>query len=139
MNTPSPVTARRFPGRLLLLSGLVLVALGIIGYAVQIWMQRLTTPWYMPILATFGAMLVIASVWQKRTLWRILSMVLVVLIAGLEWASLLAVRVPPYEGPVEVGHAFPTFTTTRADGTPFTERDLAGGQNHVLVFFRGRW
>jgi hypothetical protein len=121
------------------LSGLALMALGIIGYAIQIWIQRLTTPWYMPILATLGAGFVIASLWQKRTLWRILSLLLVVLIAGLEWAFLLMVRLPAYEGPVAVGQSFPTFTTTRADGTPFTERDLAGGQNRVLVFFRGRW
>jgi hypothetical protein len=27
----------------------------------------------------------------------------------------------------------------RADGSPFTQRDLEGDQNNVMVFFRGRW
>ena len=31
------------------------------------------------------------------------------------------------------------WTGTRADGTPFTSRDLEGDRDNVLVFFRGRW
>ncbi len=64
---------------------------------------------------------------------------LVVLVAGATWAFLLATRLPAYTGPIAVGQPFPVFTTMRADGTVFTQRNLQGGPNSVLVFFRGRW
>jgi hypothetical protein len=137
--TISSPPVKRHPGRIYLALGLGLVALGIIGYVVQIKMHRLSTPWYLPILATGGVVLVSLSLWQKRTVWRILGLVLAVLLAGFEWTFLLATRLPPYSGPVAVGQAFPVFATVRADGMPFTQRDLKDGQNHVLVFFRGRW
>jgi hypothetical protein len=139
MTSSSFVPTQRSRGRLLLALGLALAALGIIGYAGQIRMQRLSTPWYMPALATLGVLLVVASLWQKRTVWRFLALFLVVLLAGAEWALLLMLRLPPYTGPVAVGRPFPAFTTTWADGTPMGEHDLQGDQNQVLVFFRGRW
>jgi len=139
MTTSSATVPQRYPGRLFLALGLGLAALGIVGYIVQIWAQRLTTPWYTPVLATLGVILVSVALWQRFGVWRVLGLVLVVLLAGLEWTFLLMVRLPAYAGPVAVGKPFPAFTTTRADNTPFTQRDLEGGQNHVLVFFRGRW
>jgi peroxiredoxin len=48
-------------------------------------------------------------------------------------------RLPLYKGPVAMGRPFPAFATVRADGSPFTQRDLQGDKNSVLVFFRGRW
>jgi hypothetical protein len=138
--TISPTTAqRRYPGRLFLMLGLGLAVLGVIGYIVQIKMSRLMTPWYMPCLATLGVGLLVASLWQARTLWRVLALLLVVLLAGAEWTFLLAMRLPEYTGPVAEGQPFPAFATARADGAPFTQRDLEGEQNNVLVFFRGRW
>jgi len=139
MTIPSSVPATRYPGRFFLALGLGLTILGMIGYAVQIWMQRLTTPWYMPLLATLGAVFVVVALWQRRNLWRVLALVVVILLAGAEWAFLLAMRLPDYTGPVAVGKAFPAFTTSRADGSPFTERDLSGSKNCAMVFFRGRW
>jgi cytochrome oxidase Cu insertion factor (SCO1/SenC/PrrC family) len=119
--------------------GLGLAALGILAYVVQIKAQRLVTPWYMPIAATLGLVFLAVSLWKKRTVWRILALLLVGLLAGAEWALLLASRLPAYTGPVVAGQSFPPFATMQADGTPFTERDLEGDQNSVLVFFRGRW
>src|SRR5690242_6445283 len=136
--SPAPAPARS-RGRLLLFLGLGIAALGLIGYAVQLSVQRLTAPWYMPAAATLGVALVVVSLWQRRTVWRVLALLLVLLLAGGEWASLLALRAPAYAGPVAAGQPFPAFTTTRADGTPFTEGDLEGDQNTVLVSFRGRW
>ncbi len=52
---------------------------------------------------------------------------------------LWAMRLPAYTGPVTVGQSFPPFATTRSDGTAFTQSDLQGEANNVLVFFRGRW
>jgi hypothetical protein len=139
MLTSSSPAPTRSPGRLLLALGLTLAILGVIGYVVQLRAHRLTIPWYMPVAATLGVALVVVSLWQGRTLWRVLSLLLVLLLAGAGWAFLLVTRLPAYAGPVEEGRPFPEFTTARADGTPFTRRDLEGNQNSVLVFFRGRW
>ena len=102
-------------------------------------LQRLMAPWYMPALAILGVILVAMSLVARRTIWRVLALVAVVLVAGLEVAFLYAVRLPSYTGPIAVGRPFPAFETTRADGSPFAERDLAGDRKNVLVFFRGRW
>lgn len=132
--SPSPK-----PGRLLVFIGLALGLLGIVGYAVQLWMQRLSTPWYMPIAATLGVVLVVASLWQARSVWRALALVLVVVLAAADWGLVLRSRLPAYAGPVAADQPFPAFATARADGTPFARRDLDGDQNSLFVFFRGRW
>lgn len=138
--TASTTTAvRSVPGRPLLALGLALPILGVIGYAVQLWMQRLTTPWYVPIAATAGVVLLAASLWQGRSVWRVLAFLLVALFCGAAWMFLMVTRLPAYTGPVAVGKEFPAFATVRADGTPFTNRDLESGPDSVLVFFRGRW
>jgi hypothetical protein len=129
----------RYPGRIFLALGLVLTVMGILGYVVQIWAQRLTTPWYLPASATLGVVFLIISLRRARTVWRICGLVFVVLLAGAEWAFLLGARQPAYVGPVAEKQPFPVFATMRADGSPFTQHDLQGKQNSVLVFFRGRW
>jgi hypothetical protein len=139
MTTSPTAVPRRYPGRLFLALGLALTALGVIGYVVQLSAQRLFAPWYMPWSATLGVFLLVVSLWQARTVWRWLALLLVMLFAGAEWAFLLGERLPPYSGPVTVGKPFPAFATVRADGTSFTQRDLEGDQNGVMVFFRGRW
>jgi hypothetical protein len=138
--TSSPIaTPDRSRGRLLLLSGLGLAVLGVAAYAVQLSLQRLMLPWYMPAMALLGLALVAMSLWKRRTVSRVLALLVVVLLAGAELAFLNAMRLPPYTGPIALGRPFPAFEARRADGTPFTQNDLAGDQHHVLVFFRGRW
>jgi hypothetical protein len=137
--TSSAAAPPRSTGRLLLVLGIILPLAGIAAYAVQIWAQRLFTPWYVPALSTLGVVLVGAALWQRRGLWRALALLFVLAVAGLQWAFLFAARLPEYTGPVAVGQPFPAFTTLRADGTTFTQHDLAGAQHNVLVFFRGRW
>jgi hypothetical protein len=139
MTISSAAAPRRVPGRLFLALGLGLAALGVIGYIVQISTGRLTAPWYMPSLATLGVVFLAVALWQARSVWRILALLLVLLLAGAEWAFLLAARLPAYTGPVAAGRPFPAFATTRADGTTFTQHDLEGERNNVLVSFRGRW
>ncbi len=129
----------RSSGRIFLLLGLGLAVLGVIAYVIQIEARNLTAPWYVPIASTVGVVFLVVALWKGRTVWRILALLLVVLLAGFEWTFLLATRLPAYNGPVAVGQPFPAFTTMRADGTSFTKRDLEGDQNSVLVFFRGRW
>lgn len=135
MTTP-PTAA---PGRFLLALGLLLPILGIIGYAAQVVAWRLTPPWIVPATATLGVLCIIAALWQARTVWRWLALAPVLLVASLGWAFLAVTRLPEYTGPVAVGQPFPAFTTALADGSSFTQRDLAGDRASVLVFFRGRW
>jgi hypothetical protein len=139
MNSATIAPFRRSSGRFWLGLGVAVTALGVLGYVVQLRMERLFTPWYMPGLATLGVLFVVLSLWQRRTAWRFLGLLLVVLLAGAAWAFLLALRLPPYTGPVTVGQPLPPFTTTWADGTSLGPGDLQDGQSHVLVFFRGRW
>jgi hypothetical protein len=105
----------------------------------QFWVQRLKAPAYLPWTATLGVVCVGLALWQRRSVWRVLALLLLLLLAVAEWGFLLGLRLQPYTGPVAAGESFPAFETARADGTPFTQRDLENDQNQVLVFFRGRW
>jgi hypothetical protein len=139
MDTSPPKDSHGRPGRSLVLLGLVLPLLAVAAYAAQLSTYRMTAPWYLPVAATLGVLLVVASLWQARTVWRWLALVPVLLICAAAWMFLLGTRLPAYTGPVAVGEPFPAFATVRADGSPFTDRDLAGDVDNVLVFFRGRW
>jgi hypothetical protein len=139
MTTSDHALSSRARGRILLILGMSLPVLGVIAYAVQISLKRLTAPWYVPVLATLGVVLVVFSLTKRRTFWRVLTLIAVGLVAAGEWGMLYAFRLPPYTGPIAVGRPFPPFETSRADGTTFSQSDLIGVQNNVLVFFRGRW
>jgi hypothetical protein len=139
MNKSLAIASPPSAGRLWFWLGVGLPVLAVVAYAVQVGRAHLRTPWYLPSLATLGVVLLAVALWKRRTVWRVLALVAVVLCAGAAWAFLLMTRLPAYEGPVAASKPFPAFATARADGTPFTERDLQGGPNHVLVFFRGRW
>jgi hypothetical protein len=123
----------------LLWLGLGLAVLGVVAFAVQISLKRLIVPWYMPIMGLLGVALVAFSLWKKRTVWRTIGLIAVVLLAGSELALLFASRLPTYAGPISLGRPLPGFEAKRADGVPFTQNDLIGDMHHVLVFFRGRW
>jgi hypothetical protein len=78
--------------------------------------------------------------YRARSAWRIAALGLLLLVAGAESALLLGTRLPAYTGTsVAAGEPFPEFTTAKADGSPFTRRDLVGDRDTVMVFFRGRW
>jgi hypothetical protein len=107
---------------------------------VQLRLQNLTAPWYSPVLATLGALLILLAVLRRRTIPRLLALVLVAAFAGLQWYFMaVLVKLPEYAGPARAGQPIPAFQTTLADGRPFTEENLRDGSRHVLVFFRGRW
>src|SRR3954463_10514344 len=96
-------------GRLLMLLGLGLAALGIAAYVLQLWLQRLSVPWYTPAMALLGAALVAASLREKRTAGRVRALVVVLLLGGFEVLALISMRLPRYTGPVAVGKPFPAF------------------------------
>lgn len=119
--------------------GLGLAAFGIGAYVAQIQMALLKAPWYLPVVTTIGAILIAAALWQRRSVWRIVALMLLVLLAGGAWAFMFFFRYPEYAGPAKVDQPIPAFTTFNADGKPFSEGDLKGDKNTVMVFFRGRW
>lgn len=144
MSTPDPVAAVNPPPRRkpLFLAGVLLIILGPVLNFVQISMAKLSTPWYLPILATAGVVCLIASLRQRRSVIRIVFATLFTMLCGGEWYMLLiAAKTPPYTGPAQVGSKVPEFSATLADGTAFTNENLAkGGEGRTaLIFNRGRW
>jgi hypothetical protein len=139
MSAATSVSHVSYPGRGKLWLGLGLTALGIAAYSLQVYVARLTTPRYLPALTTIGAVCCLTALWQQRSIWRVLALMLVVLIAGAQWTFLFAFRHPAYAGPAVVSQQFPSFTTSNSDGKAFTNDALKGDANTVMVFFRGRW
>jgi hypothetical protein len=139
MSTALTGDVSRGRGRFLVLLGIGLALLGVGVYVVQVSHQRLMAPWYMPALALLGVFLVALSLRQRRTVWRVLSLLAVVALAAAEIALLFALRLPAYTGSIAAGKAFPAFEARLADGSSFTQQNLLGDQTNVLVFFRGRW
>ncbi len=126
-------------GRLLMWLGVVLAPLGIAGYALQFQLRRLDTPWYTVALAGLGVILVILSLWQRFTVWRLAALLFVGGLAVLEGLFLYSMRLPEYKGPAVPGRPFPAFAAARDDGKPFTQAHLKGDKDTALVFFRGHW
>ncbi len=140
MTTSSTTVPRRYPGRLFVALGIGFAALGIAAYVVQIMADRLKTPWYLPFTGMLGVICVAMALGQARSVWRVLALVVLLVVAGAECAFLLGTRLQAYTGTqVAAGKPFPAFVTAKADGTPFTQRDLDGDRDTVMVFFRGRW
>jgi hypothetical protein len=131
-------TARRRPPLFLL--GVALFLLGPILYVILFNQGHLATPWYVPILATAGVLFMILSVRQRGGFLRSTGLALFVLLCAAQWfIFVVASKTPAYAGPVQVGGSLPAFTANLADGKTFANKDLAGGEPTVLVFFRGRW
>jgi hypothetical protein len=139
MSSPLPPVSAPRSGRALLLLGLACPLLGLLLYTLQLSAQRLFTPWYMPALSLIGLVFVFLAIRRRRVVWRRLAFLLVALVLGAQLTFLFMVRLPAYQGPLEIGKPFPAFQTLRADDSPFSQADLPGPQNTVLVFFRGRW
>ena len=137
----TPPATTRTTGRLWFLLGIAATFVGIAVYFLQFMVlkQLGSTPWYAPVLATIGAALVVLSVRERRTVTRLIGLVLLLLLAGLQWYFFLSfTKLPQYAGP-GAGEKLPPFQATLAAGEPFTNADLANGTPTVLIFFRGRW
>jgi hypothetical protein len=139
-NDSTTPAVNRASGRLLLWTGIAAAVLGIVLCAIQFGLKMLFVPWYAPALATIGALLLLAAVLKRLSVTRIVVLVLVTALAGLEWYFLGSLaKIPEYTGPARAGRPIPAFRTVLADGRAFTEQDLQTGRASVLVFFRGRW
>jgi hypothetical protein len=142
MTTVAPPTSgkKRYPGRFYIGLAFLTTLLGLLLYGFQFYNSLLTTSWYAPILATLGFGLAVLSLSFARTIWRMAIVVFLGLFAGLEWYILLVLSVlAPYQGPVKDGAKFPAFHTKLSDGTLYTQKDLTGTKDTVLVVFRGHW
>ena len=136
METTPQTTNSHWP---LFLLGVVLFVLGPIIVFVQFRIHDRTTPWHVPILATLGIVLMAASFWQRGGIIRGIGLFVFVALCGLEWFMLLvAMKTPVYAGP-QKGQQAPAFATKLANGTAFSDGDLAKGERTVLVFYRGHW
>jgi hypothetical protein len=139
MNDLNKTTARH-PGRSLLLLGMLLAIAGpVVMMSLTFAAKILVTPWYAPILGTLGVAMIIVALTRSRSIWRWIAVVIFMAFVGFQWWALLAMRTPAYTGPVKVGGPFPEFATTFANGSTFTQKDLIGDQNTVMVFYRGHW
>ena len=135
--TPASVPPQHWP---LFLLGVLLFVIGPAIYVVQLRMQNLGMPWYVPALATVGVLCMAVSVGQRRGVLRSVGLFLFVLLCGLEWNFTLSQsKAPPYAGPDRPGRKVSEFAAVFADGKAFSNNDLEDGRRTVLVFFRGRW
>ncbi|SRR5579885_1486737 len=141
MSTTSPPLAPpKSGGRLLLWLGILAAPAGIVAYALQMRAGNLTAPWYVPALATAGTALILVALLRRFSAWRVAALVLVGALTAFEWWALLGpMKLPAYAGPVSESKPFPEFTAARADGSAFTQDDLKGDRDTVMVFFRGHW
>lgn len=138
--TSPPVAPPKAGGRPLLWLGLLAAVAGVPLYVFQISAGHLTSPWYVPALASFGAILVLLSLMRRLTVWRVLALLLTGFLAGGSgWFLFSAARLPADTGRIAKSQELPEFTAYRAGGQPFTQDDLKGDKETVLVFFRGRW
>jgi hypothetical protein len=120
--------------------GITVALFGLLVYGLQFALKQLFVPWYTPLLGTVGFLMVLVACWRRPTVVRFLGLGFLTLLCAGEWYFLLVLSpLPAYTGPAQVGQVVPSFTTQRADGQPFTEKDLQQGKPAVLLFFRGRW
>jgi hypothetical protein len=136
--SPAPPVTKT-TGRLYYWIGLACVVLGLAFYFVDFFaLKHLIVPWYVPILSTLGVILMLVWFLRRPGIVRSLSLILVLLVAGMEWAFIgWLSRNAAYAGP-DVGQSLPEFHVSRSDGTAFSDGDLKG-QATVLVFNRGHW
>jgi hypothetical protein len=136
----SAPTVDRSRGRGLFWLGIAIAVLAVAAMFVQISLRILIVPWYVPIAMTFAAACLLMSLAQRRSVTRIVALLLVAGLAGAEWYFVAHLsKLPEYAGPARAGQPIPAFTTTLADGRSVGDRDLANGTPSVLTFFRGRW
>lgn len=128
------------PSRLLFWGGAVL-AIALVGvFVAQVaWARLLITPWYLPIVGTLAAAIVLVTLGRPLRWWRVAVALLCVALAGMEWLFLFGTALPAYGGPIAKGSPMPAFHASLADGTPIDASFFQRGRPTAVVFFQGRW
>src|SRR5437763_14769858 len=99
LSMAGPTTARS-QGRGYLWAGIALALFGVVLMVIQYSLKLLIVPWYTAGLATLGALLLLGSLAQRRTVVRFIAFGLIVALAGFEWLFLLSLsKLPAYQGP----------------------------------------
>jgi hypothetical protein len=138
MQAAPPNTRSR--GRWYFWLGIGLCLLGPVLNMILMQMGYLGLPWYALALSTIGVGLLLVAVIQRAGIARIVFLTLFGLFCGFQWYLVVFMsKLPAYEGPARAGDKLPAFTTTLADGSSFTQKNLESGQPTAFVFFRGRW
>jgi hypothetical protein len=138
--TVPPSVQQRSYGRGYFWAGIGSCLLGMALVVAQFSLKYLFVPWYCPVLASLGAILLLVAVVRRRTIPRVAGLVLIAALAGFQWYALVwLMKLPEYEGPARAGKPMPAFNASFVNGQSFTDADLRDGSRHVLVFFRGRW
>jgi hypothetical protein len=124
----------------LFVAGIALFVLGPVWFVAQYRFKNLGSVWYVPVLSSAGVLLLILSVRRRRSVVRMVFLILFAIVCGFEWFLFtVATRSPVYTGPAQPGRKVPQFTARLADGAPFMSSDLESGTSTVLVFYRGHW
>lgn len=127
-------------GRFVMGLGVLAAVAGLAIYAtLLLGAHLLHTPWYMLGFSALALALVLTAMRRKRSVWRLLVLLVLALLTCFEaWILFSYSQNPAYAGPA-AGVRFPTdFTASLADGKPFTGTDLIG-RDTLLVFYRGHW
>jgi hypothetical protein len=137
--TTSPAN-KRSRGRAYFWAGIGACLLGLGLVFVQFSLKHLFVPWYSPVMATIGAVLLLLSVARRRNIPRVVVLVLVTAFTAFQWYFLASMmKLPDFAGPAQAGKQLSPFRAAYADGRSFREADLQDGSRRVMVFFRGRW
>src|SRR5262245_17276925 len=83
-STTAPAN-NRSRGRAYFWAGIGACLLGLGLVVAQFSLKPLGVPWYAPILATLGVALLIVALIRRRTVSRVIALVLVTALAGYEW------------------------------------------------------
>jgi hypothetical protein len=138
-SVPPAVSSRSHHWKLFV-AGIALFVVGPVWFVVQYRLKNLGSVLYVPVLSSAGMLLLILSVRRRRSVARMVFLVLFAIVCGIEWfAFTVATRSPAYTGPAQPGRKVPQFAARLADGTPFKSSDLETGTSTVMVFYRGRW
>jgi hypothetical protein len=131
-----PTTGRTaaWLGIALAIGGVVLYMVLFLGFGI------LDLPWYTLAASLVGFVLMVYALLHRRSVWRFVGLFVVgLLILAESWFLFSYTVNPSYAGPLVPGKPFPSFFAKQANGQPFTEKDLAGSEHTVLVFYRGHW
>jgi len=136
----APAATERSRGRPYVWAGVGACVLGVVLAVVQFSLKFLFVPWYSPVLATLGAFLILGALASRRSIPRVIALVLVAAFAGFQWYVFVALmKLPAYAGPAQAGRQLPAFSASLADGRSFTDAHFRDGSKRVMTFFRGRW
>ncbi len=134
---PTSAPPRTWP---LIAAGVFFLLLGPAIGVVMTALEKLITPWYLPILATIGVALLAAAFVRRPGILRGVLVGLALLPTVFAWLIVAVfARTPEYTGPATVGNRIPTFTAKYTDGREFSNGEVETGGPAVLLFYRGHW